>query len=147
MNKFAQLTILTMALGLLAACGSPAPTTSAPVANTPAPTNTSAPAITVAPTETSTAELSSENPLVGEWEGVDPDLGAINIEFKSDFRYEVSSEGGATFELTYEIVDADTFLLIDPSGASEPATIDFVRSGDTLTLTMDGSSLELTQHD
>lgn len=140
MKKITQLTILIMALGLLAACGSPAPTTSAP-------TNTSAPASTVAPTETSTAESATDNPLVGEWDGVDPDLGAINIEFKSDFRYEVSSEGGGTFELTYEIVDADTFLLIDPSGGSEPATIDFVRSGDTLTLTMDGSTLELHLHD
>jgi hypothetical protein len=142
MKKIAQLTILTMALGLLAACSSPAPAASAP-----APTNTSAPASTVAPTETSTAELASDNPLVGEWEGVDADLGPITIEFKSDFRYEVSTEGGPTFELTYELVDDDTYLLIDPSGDTQPSTVDFVRSGDTLTLTEGGRTLELTLHD
>ena len=69
------------------------------------------------------------------------------IEFKSDFRYEVSAEGGPTFELTYELVDADTYLLIDPSGDTEPSTVDFVRSGDTLTLTEGGRTLELTLHD
>ena len=43
------------------------------------------------------------------------------------------------------MVDDDTFILIDPSGSSEPTTVDFVRSGDTLTMTMtmDGSTLEL----
>ncbi len=149
MKKLAQLIILALTLGLVAACSSPAPTTSAPVANTPAPTNTSAPTETSAPADAATADETFDNSsLVGEWEGIDPDEGALVIEFKSDGRYEATAaSGGPTFELTYEMVDADTFLLIDPSGLSEPATVDFVRSGDTLTLTMDGSTLELTLHD
>jgi len=142
MKKIAQLTILVMALGLLAACGSPAPTTSAPLADTPAPTNTSAPTETSAPADAATADGTFDNSsLVGEWEGIDVDLGALTIEFKSDGVYEITDSSG-TFLATYEMVDDDTFNLIS-SGQS--ATVDFVRSGDTLTLTMtmDGSTLEL----
>jgi len=81
--------------------------------------------------------------LIGKWEGIDVELGALIIEFKSDGVYEATASGGPTFALTYEMVDDDTFILIDPSGLSEPSTVDFVRSGDALTMTRDGSTLEL----
>lgn len=135
-KKQTRLFTLTSALvlGLVLAACSTAPS---PI-NRPAPTNT------VAPTSTSTSAPAGalNSPLVGTWEGTDVDLGDLTIEFKADGTYEVTASG-ATFVLTYEIVDADTFLLIDPSGDTDTATVDFVRSGDTLTMTMDGSTLEL----
>lgn len=139
--------VFGIVLTACSAAASPTPSNTSATANTSVPTNTSVPADTSIPSDPSTPEDTSGSPLVGEWEGIDPDLGALVIEFKIDGSYEVTRVDGLTFELTYEMVDADTFLLIDPSGASEPATIDFVRSGDTLTLTQDGGTLVLNLHD
>ena len=141
-NKQVRLATLLPILGIvLAACSAAA--TPAPI-NTSAPSNTLAPTNTVAPAETSAPDNASSNSLVGKWEGTDAELGAVTIEFKSDGVYEITASSG-TFPATYEMVDDDTFILIDPSGLSEPSTVDFVRSGDTLTMTMtmDGSTLEL----
>jgi cytoskeletal protein RodZ len=131
---------------VLAACSAAATpaaiNTSAP-SNTEAATNTVAPAAdTVATVEPYAPADTSSNSLVGKWEGTDVELGALTIEFKSDGVYEITSSSG-TFLATYEMVDDDTFILIDPSGLT--STVDFVRSGDTLTMTMtlDGSTLEL----
>jgi hypothetical protein len=140
-NKQVRLAALLPILGIvLAACSAAA--TPAP-SNTPAPINTAAPTETVAPTETSAPADTSSSPLIGKWEGTDAELGALTIEFKSDGVYEITASSG-TFPATYEIVDDDTFILIDPSSLSE-TTVDFVRLGDTLTLTMtlDGNMLEL----
>ena len=146
-KKQVRLALLIPVLGiLLAACSpaaSPTPSnTSAPTNTVVAPTETSAPTEASAPTETSAPENTSSNSLVGKWEGTDVELGALTIEFKSDGVYEITTSSG-TFLATYEMVDDNTFILIDPSGLS--ATVDFVRSGDTLTMTMtmDGSTLEL----
>jgi hypothetical protein len=139
-NKQVRLATLLPILGIvLAACSAAA--TPAPI-NTSAPSNTLAPTNTVAPAETSAPDNASSNSLVGKWEGTDVELGALTIEFKSDGVYEITNSSG-TFLATYEMVDDNTFTLIDPSGLS--ATVDFVRSGDTLTMTMtmDGSTLEL----
>jgi cytoskeletal protein RodZ len=137
-NKQVRLATLLPILGIvLAACSAAA--TPAPI-NTSAPSNTLAPTNTVAPAETSAPDNASSNSLVGKWEGTDVELGALTIEFKSDGVYEITDSSG-TYLATYEMVDDDTFILIDPSGLS--ATVDFVRSGDTLTMTMDGSTLEL----
>ncbi|MEX1247643.1 MAG: hypothetical protein WEA61_04110 [Anaerolineales bacterium] len=134
-TRLATLTaILILGLVLVACSAAPSPTPT----NRPAPTNT------VAPTSTSTSAPADalNSPLVGIWEGTEVDLGDVIIEFKSDGVYEITDSSG-TYLATYEMVDADTFNLIDPSGLS--ATVDFVRSGDTLSMTMiiDGSTLEL----
>ncbi len=131
--RLATLSVFLVLGTALAACSAGA----SPTPSNPAPTNTLMPTNTVAPTNT------PSNPLVGKWEGTDEVLGVLNIEFKSDGVYEVTDASGTTFVLAYEMVDADTFTLTDPSGQSEPATVDFVRSGDTLTMTMDGGTLEL----
>jgi uncharacterized protein (UPF0333 family) len=144
-KKQVRLATLLPILGIvLAACSAAA--TPAPI-NTSAPSNTTAATNTVAPAANTDATAepyapadTSSNSLVGKWEGTDAELGAVTIEFKSDGVYEITASSG-TFPATYEMVDDDTFILIDPSGLS--ATVDFVRSGDTLTMTMDGSTLEL----
>ena len=132
---------VVLVLGIvLAACSAgsaPAPS------NTPAPTEPSIPTEPFIPTEPSAPADPLSSTLIGKWEGIDVELGALIIEFKSDGVYEITDSSG-TFPATYEMVDDDTFILIDPSSLSE-ATVDFVRSGDTLTMTMtmDGSTLEL----
>jgi len=129
-----------MVVGIvLSACSATA--TLAPI-NTSAPSNTLAPTNTVAPAETSAPENTSSNTLIGKWEGTDENVGVLTFEFKSDGGYEVTTQG-TTFVLTYEMVDADTLVITDPSGQSEPSTIDFVFSGDTLLMTQEGSTIEL----
>jgi hypothetical protein len=138
------LPILGIILAACSAAATPAPINTSAPSNTLAPTNTVAPAANAVETAEPYAPAdTSSSPLVGKWEGIDVDLGALTIEFKSDGVYEITDSSG-TFPATYEIVDDDTFILIY-SGQSEPATVDFVRSGDTLTMTMtiDGSTLEL----
>jgi hypothetical protein len=131
---------LVLVLGIvLAACSagsSPTPS------NTPAPTEPFIPTDTSTPADTPAPAEPLSAPLIGKWDGTDVELGALIIEFKSDGVYEATASGGQTFALTYEMVDDDTFILTDPSGLV-PSTVDFVRSGDTLTMTMDGSTLEL----
>ena len=139
--RLAPLSVVLVLGIVLAACSAgsvPAPSdTSAP---TEPSTPTTEPSI---PTEPSAPADPLSSTLVGKWEGIDVELGALIIEFKSDGVYEITDSSG-TFPATYEMVDDDTFILIDPSSLSE-ATVDFVRSGDTLTMTMtmDGSTLEL----
>ena len=145
-KKQVRLALLIPILGIvLAACSAaatPAPSNTSAPSNTTAATNTVAPAAnTDATAEPYAPADTSGSPLVGKWEGTDVELGALTIEFKSDGVYEITASSG-TFPATYEMVDDDTFILIDPSSLSE-TTVDFVRSGDTLTMTMDGSTLEL----
>ena len=147
-KKQVRLALLIPILGIvLAACSAaatPAPSNTSAPSNTTAATNTVAPAAnTDATAEPYAPENTSSSPLVGKWEGTDVELGALTIEFKSDGVYEITASSG-TFTATYEMVDDNTFILIDPSSLSE-TTVDFVRSGDTLTMTMtmDGSTLEL----
>jgi hypothetical protein len=141
-KQHARLTPLSavLVLGIVLAACSPG--------SSPTPSNTPPPTVPFMPTDTPTsADVSTpadtlSGPLIGKWEGTDVELGALIIEFKSGGVYEVTESGGPTFALTYEMVDDDTFILIDPSGLVS-STVDFVRSGDTLTMTMDDSRLEL----
>lgn len=82
------------------------------------------------------------SPLLGKWEGTDPNTGQLaTLEFKSDGKVEMVG-GGATIEGTYEMVDADTFSMKLTFLGEElpPQMVDFVRSGDTLTLITDGET-------
>lgn len=131
-TRLATLTAI-LVLGLVLAACSAAP--SATPTSRPAATNT------VAPTSTSAPADALSSPLIGRWEGTDEELGVFIVEFKTDGTYEATASG-PTFVLDYEMVDADTFMLIDPSGLADPETVEFVRSGDTLTMTMGGSTIE-----
>lgn len=85
--------------------------------------------------------------LVGKWEGTDPDLGvAMTVEFKSDGTVIFDIQDFMTLEGTYRLVDANTLELTISFLGNEDTNstqTDFAISGNTLTLTSEGSTTEL----
>ncbi len=85
--------------------------------------------------------------LVGKWEGTDPDSGLVlTVEFKSDGTVTFDVQDFMTLEGTYRLVDADTFeMTLGFPGETETETglTDFTISVNTLTMTSEGSTIEL----
>ena len=62
--------------------------------SSPTPSNTPAPTEPSLPTEPSAPANPLSSPLIGKWEGIDVELGALIIEFKSDGVYEITDSSG-----------------------------------------------------
>lgn len=92
------------------------------------------------------AACSSGSSLIGKWEASDETLGmSFVFEFKTDGTLGMSIEG-MSIEGTYEMVDADTFnMTISMLGQSQTTPVDFVRAGNELTLTIEGSPQVFTK--
>jgi hypothetical protein len=84
--------------------------------------------------------------FLGKWEATDEELGmTFSFDFKADGTVAMDFMGMA-LEGTWENVDADTFNLnVEMLGLSEDTPVDFVRTGDKLTLTIAGDPLEFTR--
>lgn len=91
------------------------------------------------------AACSPSSPVVGKWEAIDSASGESFIfSFKSDGGLEISALG-VTYDGTYELVDADSLTMTSSLLGPDAYAFDFVRSGDALTLTLDGVPLELNK--
>ncbi|MEX2161716.1 MAG: hypothetical protein WD751_07335 [Anaerolineales bacterium] len=92
------------------------------------------------------AACSGGTSLVGKWEAAEETSGIrFTFEFKSNGELEMGVEG-VTITGTYEMVDANTFTMsIEMLGQSQTESVDFVRSGNSLTLTIAGDALDFTK--
>jgi len=76
--------------------------------------------------------------ITGKWEGTDETLALVTYDFRDDGSFTVTV-AGVPIVGTYEMVDSNTMqLTISVLGVETVSTVDFVRSGDSLTLTLDG---------
>lgn len=76
--------------------------------------------------------------ITGKWEGTDETLALVRYEFKEDGTFTMTV-AGIPIEGTYRMVDSNTMeLTISVAGVETVSTVDFVKSGDSLTLTLDG---------
>ncbi|MEX1143258.1 MAG: hypothetical protein WEC16_00325 [Anaerolineales bacterium] len=85
--------------------------------------------------------------LVGKWEGTDPDSGALlTVEYRSDGTVTFEVPDFMTLEGTYRLVDANTFeMTLGFTGETDSQTglTDFTIVGDMLTMTSEGTTIEL----
>lgn len=76
--------------------------------------------------------------ITGKWEGTDETLAIVTYEFRGDGTFTMIV-AGVPIEGTYRIVDSNTMeLTISVLGVETVSRVNFVRSGDKLTLTLDG---------
>ena len=83
--------------------------------------------------------------LYGKWGYEEPSSGmTIEFEFKQDGTLTMGASG-ITFDMKYEFVDDDTIKIVDETGmfGGEDATMDFKVNGDTLSLTVEGETMDL----
>jgi hypothetical protein len=81
--------------------------------------------------------------LVGKWQASDETLGAtFTFDFRADGTVGMDF-AGMVVDGTWAAVDADTITLtVSMLGMAEDTTVDYVLSGDTLRLTIEGQPLE-----
>ncbi len=81
--------------------------------------------------------------LVGKWQASDETLGAtFTFDFRADGTVGMDF-AGMVVDGTWTSVDADTITLtVSMLGMNENTTVDYVLSGDTLRLTIEGQPLE-----
>lgn len=76
--------------------------------------------------------------ITGKWEGTNETLAIVTYEFREDGTFTVTV-AGVPIEGTYKMIDSNTMeLTISVLGVETVSRVDFVRSGDKLTLTLDG---------
>jgi uncharacterized protein (TIGR03066 family) len=87
-----------------------------------------------------------EDQLIGKWEYTDPDINAtMTFDFQKEGKLVVSAEG-ITLDGSYTWEDADTINLVMTFGdESDESLADVKIVEDTLTLTVDGETQELTR--
>jgi len=85
--------------------------------------------------------------LVGKWAGTDPDSGSpLTVEFRSDGTVTFEVPDFMSLEGTYRLIDANTFeMTLGFTGETDTQTglTDFTIVGDTLTMTSEGTTIEL----
>jgi hypothetical protein len=115
-----------------------APNATASFTRTPRPTNTPQP-------PTATAQPLGQ--IYGGWEQTDPSTGStVRFEFYPDGTVVITMDTQSVSS-TFEIVDADTITILpDVNGyITASLTLDYVVNGNTITLTANGESQDLTR--
>jgi outer membrane biogenesis lipoprotein LolB len=84
--------------------------------------------------------------IIGKWEYTDPDLNAtMTFDFQKDGKLTISA-ADQSIDATYSWEDADTIKLVVTLGEETDESMGDIKiTGDTLTLTIDGESQDLTR--